>query len=232
MNTAPGRQPITVGGIRQIVVSRRGRIPSAGGPSRHRPDGSFRGFVTATLAPDPFIRALRRAEGRPASLTRADGISLIATVATGPAPDREFVSAATASLSGVYTGERDGARSHVVFEKLEPFALYARVDVPLKPITDAWARNRLPAYALVGMASVMAILGWSWLALSRTRKAEQSVQTLERVRHGLEERINAHTDSLRRAKRQTTSSPMIILSWARLGRWKSFSRWACAVRTA
>ena len=167
-----------------------------------RPDGSFRGFVTATLAPDPFLRALGRAAGRPASLTRSDGISLIATVAAGPAPDREFVSAATTSPSGVYIGDRDGAQSIVVFEKVEPFALYARVDVPVKPITDAWARNRLLAYALVGMASVLAILGWSWLALSRTRKAEQSVQTLERVRHGLEERINAHTDSLRRANQR------------------------------
>jgi two-component system, sensor histidine kinase PdtaS len=171
-----------------------------------RPDGSFRGFVTVTVSPQPFLKALRRAEAFPASLMRADGVSLIATPARADAEgtlDRNFSAAATASPSGVYRdNDLDGEERLVVFEKLEPFALYARVDVALNPITDAWFRNRFPAYALIGLASLLSILTWHWVALSRTRKAEVSVQTLERVRLGLEERINAHTDSLRRANQR------------------------------
>jgi two-component sensor histidine kinase len=76
------------------------------------------------------------------------------------------------------------------------------LDVPVKTITDRWAQNHLFAYLLVGVAAVLSILGWSWLALSRTRKAEITVEELERARHGLEERISAHTDSLRRANQR------------------------------
>jgi two-component sensor histidine kinase len=89
-----------------------------------------------------------------------------------------------------------------VFQRVEPLDLFVRLDVPLKPITDQWARDHLLSYVLVGAAAILSILGWSWLALSRTRKAEITVEELERARHGLEERLSAHTDSLRRANQR------------------------------
>jgi two-component sensor histidine kinase len=76
------------------------------------------------------------------------------------------------------------------------------LDVLLKPILDAWSHTHLLAYVLLGIAAILSILGWSWLALTRTGRAGVTVGELEQVREGLEERISAHTDSLRRANQR------------------------------
>jgi two-component sensor histidine kinase len=173
-----------------------------------RPDGSFRGFVTATISAEPLRKSLSRAqEGLLAMLMRADGALIIGVPAerieADASRDTHFAQAATNASSGVYEDDAgSGDARLVIFERVEPLDLFVRLDVPLKPITDKWARDHLLSYVLVGAAAVLSILGWSWLALSRTRKAEITVEELERARHGLEERLSAHTDSLRRANQR------------------------------
>jgi two-component sensor histidine kinase len=183
---------------RSLVFSRR----------LERPDGSFRGFVTVTVSPEPFRQALSRAGGAiPASVMRGDGVVLVGVPAeqteTETARNVRFSEAASRANSGVYEDPASpGDRVLVVFHRIEPLDLFVRLDVPLKPITDQWARVNVLGYLLVGAAALLSILGWSWLALTRTRQAEVTVGELERVRHGLEERISAHTDSLRRANQR------------------------------
>ena len=173
-----------------------------------RPDGSFRGFVTATISAEPLRKALRAPqEGMHAMLMRGDGALIIRVPAerieADASRDTHFAQAATNASSGVYEDDAgSGDTRLVIFERVEPLDLFVRLDVPLKPITDKWARDHLLSYVLVGAAAVLSILGWSWLALSRTRKAEITVEELERARHGLEERLSAHTDSLRRANQR------------------------------
>ena len=183
---------------RSLVFSRR----------LERPDGSFRGFVTVTVSPEPFRQALSRAgAGVPASVMRSDGVVIVGAPAeqteTETARDVRFSEAVSRAESGVYEDPASpGNRVLVVFQRIEPLDLFVRLDVPLKPITDQWARVNVLGYLLVGAAALLSILGWSWLALTRTRQAEVTVGELERVRHGLEERISAHTDSLRRANQR------------------------------
>jgi two-component system, sensor histidine kinase PdtaS len=183
---------------RSLVFSRR----------LERPDGSFRGFITATISAEPLRESLSRTgESIPASLMRADGTLIVGVPAerteANASRDVRFAEAATAGPFGVYEDDAgSGDRRLVVFQRVGSLELFVRLDVPLKTITDKWAREHLFAYLLVGVAAVLSILGWSWLALSRTRKAETTVEELERARHGLEERISAHTDSLRRANQR------------------------------
>jgi two-component system, sensor histidine kinase PdtaS len=183
---------------RSLVFSRR----------LERPDGSFRGFVTVTISPDPLRQALSRvAEGMLAAVMRADGVVIAGLpaeqVETDASRDQRFAQSAGTNASGSYLDEVDSEhRRLIVFQRIEPMELFVRVDVPLKPITDQWVRNRLPSFVLVGVAAVLSILAWSWIVLSRTRQAEVTVEELERARSGLEERISAHTDSLRRANQR------------------------------
>jgi two-component sensor histidine kinase len=173
-----------------------------------RPDGSFRGFVTATISAEPLRKSLSKAgDGVLATLMRADGRFIVGVPAdlieADASRDVRFAEAATTGPFGVYEDDFGSGDSRlVVFQRIEPLELLVRLDVPLKTITDRWARDHLFAYLLVGVAAVLSILGWSWLALSRTRRAETTVEELERARFSLEERISAHTDSLRRANQR------------------------------
>lgn len=172
------------------------------------PDGSFRGFVTATISAEPLRKSLSKAgDGVLATLMRADGTVIVGVPAerieADASRDVRFAETVTTSSFGVYEDDSGSGGSRlVVFQRIEPLELLVRLDVPLKTITDRWARDHLFAYLLVGVAAVLSILGWSWLALSRTRKAETTVEELERARFSLEERISAHTDSLRRANQR------------------------------
>jgi two-component system, sensor histidine kinase PdtaS len=183
---------------RSLVFSRR----------LERPDGSFRGFVTVSISPDPLRQALIGArEGMLASVMRADGVVIAGLPAeqieSDASRDARFAQTAAKDASGIYLDEADGAhRRLIVFQRIEPMGLFVRLDVPLKPITDQWIRSRLPSFVLVGLAALLSILAWSWIVLSRTRQAEVTVEELERVRSGLEERISAHTGSLRRANQR------------------------------
>jgi two-component sensor histidine kinase len=182
---------------RSLVFSRR----------LERPDGSFRGFVTVTITAEPLRKALGRIVGdRSASVMRSDGVVIVGVpaerVEADAARDTRFAEAAAASASGDYRDRAGEDDRTVHFQRIEPLDLFVRVDVPLNPITDRWARTHLLSYVLAGVAAILSILGWSWLAIHRTRRAEVTVEELERVRNGLEERISAHTDSLRRANQR------------------------------
>lgn len=173
-----------------------------------RSDGSFRGFVTAAISPEPLRSALiRTGEGFHASIMRADGAMIVGVPAEqleiDVSRDVRFAEAASAAPSGVYEDDaQSGEARLVIFQRIQPLDLFVRLDVLLMPIADTWSRNHLLSYVLAGVAAVLSILGFGWLALSRTRQAEVTVGELEQARQGLEERISAHTDSLRRANQR------------------------------
>ncbi|HXV25809.1 MAG TPA: sensor histidine kinase [Alphaproteobacteria bacterium] len=171
-------------------------------------DGSFRGFVTAAISPEPLRSALSRvSEKFGASIMRSDGALIVGVPSEQPeidgSPDSRFAEAVTLVPFGVYEDDAGSGEARlVIFQRIQTLDLFVRLDVLLKPILDAWSHTHLLAYVLLGIAAVISILGWSWLALTRTRRAEVTVGELEQVREGLEERISAHTDSLRRANQR------------------------------
>lgn len=175
-----------------------------------RPDGSFRGFVTATLSPEPLRAILGRVgTGVLASIVTADGTVVVGVpverMETDAAPDRRFATATAtaAAASGAYRDRADADDPRLVlFQRVEPHELFVRLDAPLRPILDDWASTHLLGYILAGTAAVLSILGWGWLVLSRSHQAETTVGELGRVRLGMEERLDAHTDSLRQANQR------------------------------
>jgi len=179
---------------------------------RSSADGSFRGIVAVSLAPE-YFRAYYETLGSEQpnlasfALIRTDGEILARWPRTPDA--RTHVPADSPTLKGIVAGQASGQLEMpaspgreariIAFKRLDGFPLYVATGVSRQAMFASWARF-VSLLAAVLLPTTAGLVYVSWVALKKTQR---EVRTAAQLRDQISRRANAERSMLQSQKLET-----------------------------
>ena len=158
-------------------------------PRPPKKDGSFRGVLVISVAPEYFTQFYARLPQQPAAiagLLREDGAMLAwypqPTTGTGRlSPASPLLAAMQQNGSGLVTSVAPGDRVERIFayRRLPNLGVYVVDGVETRAIVNEWLAT-VASHLMFGIPATFALFGLSLVALRRTRRAALAHRTLRR----------------------------------------------------